>query len=88
MSIDNTVIGKTSELAEFIFAARNCLEDLDYKPDMRLEKAIKALNSCPDKTLIAYNTILQQLYERRSDSMMIRIYGLYRRMVQEPITPV
>ena len=87
MSIDDTVICETSELLEFIFAARNCLDDLDYKPDVRLEKAIKVLDSCPDDTLAMYGTILQQLLEKRSDSTMMRIYGLYRQKFQERIIP-
>jgi hypothetical protein len=82
----NEMIGGTSELTEFIFAARDCLEGLDYKPDMRLEKAVKALDRCPDETLITYGTILQLLFERRSDSAMMRIYGLYRQKFQERIT--
>jgi hypothetical protein len=87
MSIDNAVIGKASELMEFIFAARECLEGLDYKPDVRLENAVNALNNCPNERLEIYGTILQQLFEKRSDSTMMRIYGLYRQTFQERITP-
>lgn len=87
MSIDNAVIGGAPELTEFIFAARNCLDGLDYKPDVRLGEAIKALNNCSGPTLVKYGTILRQMYEKRSDSTMMRIYSLYSKTFQERITP-
>jgi len=87
MRIDNTVIDEASELLEFIFAARDCLDNLDYKPDERLEKAVQVLDRCRDEKLATYSTILQQMTERRTDSLMMRIYGLYRQKFQERIMP-
>jgi hypothetical protein len=83
----NEILDRTSKLTEFIFAARECLDGLDYKPDVRLEKAVKALDRCPDETLITYGTILRQMHEKRPDSTMMRIYGLYSQTFQERLIP-
>ncbi len=82
----NEILDRTSELTEFIFAARDCLDDLDYKPDVRLGEAIKVLNNCSGPTLVKYGAILRQMHEIRADSTMMRIYGLYSQTFQERIT--
>lgn len=83
----NEVIGDVPELKEFIFAARNCLDDRDYHPDVRLKTAIEQLEMCPGPKLMQYGTILRQLAEKRPDSMMMRIYSLYVQTFQERIIP-
>jgi hypothetical protein len=83
----NEAIGEAPELKEFIFAARDCLDDLEYKPDVRLKKSVDALNNCPGPMLLRYDSILRHMAEKRPDSLMMRIYSLYNQTFKERIIP-
>lgn len=80
-------VGEAPALKEFIFAARDCLEDTDFQPDERLENAFKQLDNCGGPTLMFYGHLLRQMAEKRPYSAMSRICALYMNTLKDRLIP-